>query len=403
MTATVVAFVMVVLSVPLHQQPAAAVKTYSVSGRVIDGTTGRSITDTVVVFWERSASRLSGRRISSSDGTFVIANVPPGSYTMAAEVPGGRFSYRTETVDIEIRDIDVTGMGLIITPLGIRATSAAEATPVAGRLVMDNGVPLPASLTRITLANESSAVQPDGSFQLRLRAEERYPIRLENLPVGMYIKTVSAGVWNADSDSLLFASTPPARLQITLGVGDRTVRGRVLDMSGAVPRSEVIVSLFRPPSTRPLRNVTVGSDGTFEIDRLRDGGYELKARMGSGPATQIARLLLTTGAQGPNGIQMILKGTTLQKGRVVIEGAARLEELQRFRPMIEVNDVLGVHRVPIRLDGTFEFQSFEGEYSVAILDVPLGYEKSITVTGSTVDVKLRVVQGDGFFRVLPPR
>src|SRR5262245_30497089 len=126
MTVTLVAFVMIVLSTPLRQQPAAAVRTYSVGGRVNDGTTGGSITDTVVVLWERSSDRLSGRRIPSSNGTFVIANVLPGSYTMAAEVPGGRFSYRTETVDVEIRDRDVTGLGLIITPLGPRAT------PVAG-------------------------------------------------------------------------------------------------------------------------------------------------------------------------------------------------------------------------------------------------------------------------------
>ena len=398
MTATLVAVAMFVLSVPLRQQPTAAVKTYSVSGRVIDGTTGGSIADTVVVLWERNASRLSGRRIPSANGTFVIASVPPGSYTLAAEVPGGRFSYRTETVDVEVRGSDVTGLGLIITPLGPRAT------PVSGKLVMENGAPLSASLTRITAAGESSAVQRDGSFQLRLRAEEKYPIMLESLPEGTYVKRVSAGLWNPESETLLFASTPPAALQITLAVGDRTVRGRVLDRSGAVPGSEVIVSVSIPPSTRPLRSVSVGADGTFEIDRLRAGDYELKAKMGSGPATQIARLLLTIGTQSPSGIQLTLKGTTLQTGRVVIEGAARLEEVQRFQPTIEVTDVLGVHRVPIHLDGTFEFQSFEGEYSVAIRNVPLGYEKFITVTGSTVEVKLRVVQGDSpFFRLLQPR
>jgi hypothetical protein len=396
MNATLVAFVMIVFSTPVHQQPAAAGKTYSVNGRVIDGTTGGSITDTVVVLWERSASRLSGRRIPSSNGTFVIANVSPGSYTMAAEVPGARFSYRTETVDVEIRDRDVTGLGLIITPVGPRAAA------VAGKLVMENGAPLPASLTRITAAGESSAVQRDGSFQLRLRAEEKYPIRLENLPEGAFVKTVSAGFWNPEAETLLFSSTPPAILQITLAVGDRTVRGRVVDRSGAVPGSEVVVSVSIPPSTRSFRSVSAGADGTFEIDRLRTGDYELKAKMGSGPATQIGRLLLTVGAQGPSGIQIALKGTTLQKGRVVIEGAARMEELLRFQPIIEVTDFLGVHRVPIRLDGTFEFQSFEGDYSVAIRDVPLGYEKFVTVTGSTVDVKLRVVQGDGF-RFLPPR
>jgi len=398
MTATVVAFVLLALTTSIRQQPSAGAKTYTVSGRVIDGTTGGSINDTVVVFWDRSAERSSGRRVPSSNGTFVIPNVTPGSYIMAAEVPGGRFSYRTETVDVEIRDRDVTGLGLIITPLGPRAIA------VAGKFVMEKGAMLPPSLMRITAGGESSTIQRDGTFQLRLRTEEKYPIRLESLPEGTYVKAVSAGFWNAEAETLLFSSTPPATLQITLAVGDRTIRGRVLDKSGAVPRSEVIVSVSRPPSTRALRSVSVAADGTFEIDRLRAGDYELKAQMGSGPATQIARRLLTIGEQSPSGIQIALKGTTPQKGQVVIEGAGRLEELQRFQPIIEISDVVGVHRVPIHLDGTFEFQSFEGDYSVAIRDVPLGYEKFITVTGSTVEVKLRVVQGDApFFRLLQPR
>jgi hypothetical protein len=215
---------------------------------------------------------------------------------------------------------------------------------------------------------------------------------------------VSAGVWNPEGETLLFSSTPPATLQITLAVGDRTVRGRVLDKSGAVPRSEVVLSVSTPLSTRPVRNVSAGADGSFEIDRLRAGNYELKAKMGTGPATQIGRLLLTIGDQSPSAIQMVLKGTTLQKGHVVIEGAGRLEELQKFQPFIEVTDVLGVHRVPIRLDGTFEFQSFESEYSVYIRDVPATYEKFVTVTGSTIEVKLRVIQGDfPSFRVLQPK
>jgi hypothetical protein len=396
MAATFVAFVMLVLSTPLRQQ-SAAVKTYSVTGRVIDGTTGGSINGAVIVFWDRSASRLSGRRTPVSNGTFVITNVTPGQYTIAAEVPNAGYSYRTETVDVEVRNSDLTGLGLIVTPLGPRASA------ITGKLVMETGAPLPATLTRIMAAGESSAIQRDGSFQLRLRSEEKYPIKLESLPEGIYVKAVSAGFWNAETETLLFSSAPPATLQITLAVGDRTIQGRVLDSSGAVPRSEVVISVSRPPATHSIRSVSVGADGVFEINQLRAGNYELRAKMGSGPATQVARMLLTLGAQGLTGIQVVLKGTTLQKGRIVIEGAARLEELLRFEPTIEISDVLGVHRVPIRLDGTFEFQSFEGDYSVAIRDVPLGYEKFIAVTGSTVEIKLRVVQGDGFFRVLPPK
>jgi len=145
MAATFVAFVMLVLSTPLRQQ-SAAVKTYSVTGRVIDGTTGGSINGAVIVFWDRSASRLSGRRTPVSNGTFVITNVTPGQYTIAAEVPNAGYSYRTETVDVEVRNSDLTGLGLIVTPLGPRASA------ITGKLVMETGAPLPATLTRIMAA-----------------------------------------------------------------------------------------------------------------------------------------------------------------------------------------------------------------------------------------------------------
>src|SRR5262245_30067441 len=85
MTATLVALVVLALTTSIRQQPSAGAKTYSVSGRVIDGTTGGSITDTVVVIWERLRERASGRRIPSSNGTFVIPNVTPGSYIMAGK------------------------------------------------------------------------------------------------------------------------------------------------------------------------------------------------------------------------------------------------------------------------------------------------------------------------------
>ena len=120
-------------------------------------------------------------------------------------------------------------------------------------------------------------------------------------------------------------------------------------------------------------------DGTFLIGRLRPGDYELKAMEGSGSTMQFASLPLTIGAQDRSGVELRLKPATRQKGRVVIEGAGRVEDLQRFRLVIEIVDVLGVHPVPIAADGTFEFQSFEGGYSATIKDLPLGYEPSIVI------------------------
>jgi Carboxypeptidase regulatory-like domain len=389
MSATLVALVALVLAPSFFQQGIAPPTGRQVSGRVVDGSTGKPVADAIVVLWERSKTRSSGRRLTvGTNGAFVFSDVPAGSYQVAAEVPGSRFSYRTETVDVELADGNVTGLGLLIVPLGPRSIA------VTARFVMEGGGRIPTSVTRVQAGSESSPVQPDGSVQLRLRADEAYRITIEDLPEGYYIKSASAGSWDTASDRLSFSSPPPSTLQFTLAIGARRVRGRVLDRTRAAAGPETTVSLSGPSPATPPRSVTLNPDGTFEVARVRAGDYELKARLGSGNATQYATVQLSLGNQDRADVELILKPLTLQKGRVVIEGAGRIEELLRFRPAIEVRDVLGAHRVAIGRDGAFEFQSFEGEYSVEVLDLPFEYKPSVTISGSAVEVKLRIIQAD---------
>jgi Carboxypeptidase regulatory-like domain len=388
MTATLVALV-------------ALAAAHSVSGRVVDGSTGKPMSGAVVVLWERSGVRSEGTRSTvGPDGAFEFANVAPGSYLVAPTMPGMTVPYRTETIDVEIRNESVTGLGLVITPLGPRPVS------VTGRVVMEGGGALPASVVRVQAARESSAVQRDGSFQLPFRAQERYALRFEKLPEGTYVKNVSAGTWDPVSETLVFSATPSSTLQITLEVGTRTIRGRVLDPSGAAAGPQTSLTLSRRSGEVLLGDLALNRDGTFEIARLRSGGYELKARLGSGTATQFARLAVVIGDRDLSGLEVV--PLTRQAGRVVIEGVGRLEDLERFQPVMEITDVLGVHRIPIAADGTFEFQSFPGEYSAEIRNLPVSYSRSISITRngsapSFVLVTLRVIQGDGFFIVPRPR
>jgi hypothetical protein len=268
---------------------------------------------------------------------------------------------------------------------------------------MENGAPLPASISRIRVGAESVAVQRDGSFQLQLRADEKYPVRVDDLPEDAYVREVSGGMWDSSSEILVFSSTPPSTIQVTLAIGTRTLRGRVLDKTRAPAGSETVLTISIPSSPSPVRRVPVNVDGTFQVGQLRAANYEVKARLGSGAMTQLVTVPVNLAGPDRRDVEVLLKGMTVQKGRIVIEGAGRVEELMRFHPAIEVSDILGLHQLPIHGDGTFEFQSFEGEYSVQITNVPIGYEKSIAVTGSTVEVKLRVVQGDGFPGLRLPR
>jgi len=399
MTATLLALAAALVLAPsAFQQRADTTTKYSLSGRVVDGSTGKPMIGAVVVLWERSETRSGGKRVTvGANGAFEFANVSPGSYQIAPEMPGLQVPYRTETTAVEVRDGSIAGLGLIITPLGPRAI------PVSGKVVMESGGPISSSIKTIETTGDSSTVQRDGTFQLQFRAKERYTLRVEELPEGAYIKSVSAGSWDSASEVLIFNSTPPSTLQITLGVGTRSIRGRVLDGTGTPAGSQTSLALSMRSASAAPRDIPINRDGTFMIGRLRAGDYELKAMQGSGSTMQFASLPLTIGAQDPGGVELRLKPATRQKGRVVIEGAGRVEDLQRFRLVIEIVDVLGVHPVPIAADGTFEFQSFEGGYSATVKDLPLGYEPSIVIAGSSVEVKLRVLQGDGFEFLRLPR
>jgi hypothetical protein len=393
MTGTVIALLALMIVPSFVRQAIAPAIAHSISGRVVDGSTGKPLLDAVVVLWERSKTRSSGQRLAvGANGAFEFPNVLPGSYQVAAEVPGSRFSYRTETVDVEISDSNVTGLGLLVTPFGPRLVV------VSGKVIMEGGGRLPASLSRLKSGSEIISVQSDGSFQARFRAGEEYSMAIDNPPDGYYIKAVSAGTWNSASDTLSFATTPPSSLQITLAVGTRRLRGRILDRTKIAAGPQTTVTLTGPTPSTPPRTITLDADGVFEVGRLRAGNYQLQAKQGTGDTIQSSTLRLALANQDRSGIELILKPLTVQKGRVVIEGVGRIEELLRFRPSIEVKDILGTHRVAIGRDGTFEFQSFESEYSVAVNDLPFEYDPSIQINGSSVEVKLRIRQGDAPFR-----
>ena len=395
MTSALIALFLLAVPSPGPQQ--AARKTFVVSGRVIDGNTGKPLAGAAVVLWRRSEERASGRRVSAPTGVFEIPTVERGQYVLAAEVPGGRFSYRTETIDVDVIDRDVTDLGLVISPVGPRPVL------VSATLAMEGNGRIPASLSRIQIGNITTSPDASGTFQVQLRADEKYRIRFDGVSEGLYIKTVSAGSWNPADETLSFETTPPSSLRIVLATGRLSLRGRVLDTKRSPAGSQVSLVVSGPAPASSSRSVEVKADGTFEVKQLRSGTYQLVAKLGSGQQTRYARFPVTMGSADRSGVEVVLQGMTRQNGRVIVQGAARLEDLRRFRPMIEVTDVHGVTRLPIGPDGTFAFDSFEGEYSVAIRDVPPGYDTSVVVTGSSVEVFLTVVQGDDFPILIRPQ
>jgi hypothetical protein len=365
----------------------------SITGRVIDGSTGKSLTGAVVFLWQGGTNRESGRKASAApDGTFQFNNVAPGVFQIAPALIEPRFSYRTEPMEISVANQNITGLGLLITPAGPPLIS------LTGRLVMEGGARLPASLTRLRAGETLTTVNPDGSFQLRLRAREKYEIVLETVPANYYVKAVSTGAWNTDSQVLLFDNTPPSSIELTVAAGNRRIQGRILDSTKSPAQPGTAVIVRGPLPSARTRTIAPNSKGTFEVTGLRAGSYDIEARYGSGDSIQFAASQQTVGAQDLVGLEVVLRPLSAQKGRLVMEGIARLDDVMRFKPRISIKDILGIRQVTVRPDGTFDFQSFDEGFSAEAQGLPFGYDSDIVIVsgarnGYSVEVRIRIVQG----------
>jgi hypothetical protein len=384
---------MLVLISALLQAPTTGVR---VSGRVVDGETGKPLADAVVTLLPRGGNDPRPPQAVRSipvktDGTFEFTNVPRGAYKLQAEHSKPITPYRSESLDLDITTRNLEDLGMILSP-------ALSKVPVTGKVVLPRGASLVA-LGALTLAADRIPLQSDGSFEVRMRPMEKYPLVL---PAGYYVESISAGQWDSSSGLWMLRDKPASAVQINVGLGQRQLSGRILT-SARTPALQATVTLLGPAPTRTSQPVNLGAGGTFTALGVRPGDYELRAQTGSGEALQTAVLPVTMGTQNREGVEVVLKGLTSIKGQVVVSGRT-LEELMRFKPVVVVTDTTGNRQVAIDSKGNFEFKSFEGAFTVQVRDLPIEFRvQSVSLEPGSVTVRIGAYSGDNpeFFRFNP--
>ena len=378
----------------LLQAPASA--GVRISGRVVDGETGTPLENATVTLASRGGNAAKRTTTAGPNGQFQFVSVPRGAYQLHTEHPRPTIPYRSESLEIDIADRDITDMGLILTP-------AVPRISLTGRVVMAGGGPLPATVSALRLSSEVIPIERDGAVQLRMRPLEKYTLGLQNPSEGLFIESASGGVWDAASGVWTIRDKPSSPVQITLGVGQQRISGRILSAS-RVPAAQATVTLIGPAPTQNPRPVTLGQGATFSVTGLRPGNYEIRAQIGAGDGTQAGSLKLTVDAQNREAQELVLKGMTAMTGQVLVTGRA-LEDLMRFKPYVELEDALGTRRIAFDSKGTFQFRSFEDEFSLGIRDLPIELRvQSITTGPSSVTIRIGTQPGDGpeFFRFRVP-
>jgi len=361
-----------------------------VTGRVVDGETGAGIPDAIVTLVSSvpgsQSSPLPAEAKTTAKGTFQFLNVPPGAYDLKTQHPNPTTAYRSESLDIRVGNRDMSDVGLILSP-------AVSKVAISGKIAVAGSARLPATLSAIHFSSEVVPLAGDGSFQTRIRPFEKYAISVPSANERYDVTSISAGEWNRVAETWMIRERPSAPVQITLAVGRQHASGRILTVSGT-PATSGALSLRGPaPSMRSLE-LTPGETGAFSLTGLRSGEYELRAQTGSGDSLQAGSLKFTIENQNREGLELRLKALSPIRGQVVVTGRS-LQDLMAFKPVAVIEDASGRRVVPVDSQGTFDFKSFDGEFTVRIGDLPLEFRvQSITHGPSSVTVQVTSLPGD---------
>jgi hypothetical protein len=372
-----------------------------ISGRVIDGETGKALADATVTLAPRNESQrltFGGNAATATgndqkrtvnvnaNGTFQFVNIPRGAYRLVANHTKPVVPYRSESLDIDIADRNIEELGMILSP-------AIPKVAVTGRFVP----PIPS----FRLSGEQITVQRDGTFETRLRPMEKYEF---GLPEGYYVESVSAGEWTPVPGRWMLRDKPASAVQITLGTGRLEFSGRLL-LANRTPATNGTIILTGPAPSTAQRTATPGPGGLFSVTRLRPGAYQVRAQTaGPGIPLQANWFDLTLGDRSREGMEILLKELTSIKGQVVVVGRP-LEDLMRFKPVADVEDAQGSRRaIPIESTGTFEFRSFDGSFKASISGLPIEFRvQAVTLGPSSVTIRITSLPGDAppldFFRI----
>jgi len=235
---------------------------------------------------------------SGKDGSFTMASVPPGEYSLTARTVqvitstqgdnmmmfratsiGGGGDSESGSTPLTVSGEDVSGV-LITTSKGGTAT---------GHLVFDGARPQSLTAIRLTSMSVDSDGGPslagaanakdDGSFELKGLTGARL-IRIANAPPGYTLKSVKLnGTDITDTGAEFKAGETTSGLEVELASKSTSVTGTVTAGDGSIVKDYTVVifsespEYWRLPLTRWVAGTRPDQDGRFKVQNLPAGTY----------------------------------------------------------------------------------------------------------------------------------
>jgi hypothetical protein len=261
------------------------VKTRRVRGVLMDGVTGepaRFASVTLVPRFPSSSGSQNGR--VSSDGTFDIQGVLPGSYFLVANnratQGGGAVRLVGARVPIDVGAADLDNVSVVMTPsVDIRGEVVFEG-PGAGDY--HPVVALRNDLTNVPgrQAQAYASFSDNRQFVINDVIEGEYRVELSDLVKGAYVKSIRFGSTDVQSENLRVDSRTSGSLEVVLSTNAGTIEGTVLNRNRE-PLANVPVTLVPDASRRQRAGLYKGTytddAGRFQLQAVPPGVYSIFA------------------------------------------------------------------------------------------------------------------------------
>jgi len=221
-------------------------------------------------------------KVKKEDGSFEIANVVPGPYTVIAFwFDSNETKMHMTSQKVDVGESDVDGLLLTIGAGGV----------VQGRVVWD-GKP---SLERDDLWVQVNAVDGGFLWNQGARVDEKRAFTLKNLAEGdlrltvggaskdCYVKQITFGQTLAKDDVISLSKESNPALEITLSSRGARVQGAATDRDGLPAAGVWVVAVpdeARRGNSRLFKSQTTDQYGKYDLHGLAPGSYRIFAWAG---------------------------------------------------------------------------------------------------------------------------
>jgi hypothetical protein len=320
--------------------------------------------------------------LTSDQGRYRLANIPPGRYYIVAGMIGQATFYpattdldRATVVTIAANSMTEDLDFKLLMPLGGRVSGRVIPAPVSG-------APEKAILSGLKLTELLEVpVGPDGAFEFGRLPRGAYLLSLLPTPPGLASQAFEVG--DEDEASLEFVRPPL-----------RTVTGRIVVQNGPLPLAMLAFSTLQSYVA-----ATINPDGTFrarlhsarhrtELAGMPVGYSVVSVRAGS---ADVSPGLAVGDADVSDVVITVAAPRYLPRIRGQVAGVERAS-LSGARVEL-TGPIIGSLEAPVQQDGSFEFAAVTpGRYRLRLPQVPELAPVDVVLNGNDSDVQV-VISG----------